>query len=207
MAGWLWSYQVCTEFGWLQPYFGYNEDQAPAWKYMTLLPSDNMTDAARMCTRYNESFSLDSVQLAVEKTNQMYGGRTLQVENVTFVNGGTSPFFSGAALCVSSVMSDCLNRFPAGLDPWQMFGILPEPEQYYDFCPDGGYTGNSTMCVQNNALNSKDDVLFVPLGSHCLWMSALTRASSILNPQLSAQLASVNSKVYQNLRSYLGVSD
>ena len=89
-----------------------------------------------------------------------------------------------------------------------MFGILPEPEQYYDFCPDGGYTGNSTMCVQNNALNSKDDVLFVPLGSHRLWVGDfITRESSELNPQLSAQLGSVNSKVFKNLRSYLGVSD
>ena len=47
--------------------------------------------------QFGERFTLESVQNAVENTNQIYGGRTLQVENVTFIS--------------------------RGLDPWRMFGI------------------------------------------------------------------------------------
>lgn len=120
MARRLWSYQVCHEFGYFQPYYGYSSS-VPAWKYMTLFPNNNLEEFDENSCRkqFNMSLTLEVVGGHVQRTNDVYGGRTLQVDNVTFVN--------------------------EGLDPWRILGMLPEGADWYNYCPDG----NSTYCIQN----------------------------------------------------------
>ena len=89
MAMRLWMYQVCTEFGWLQGFYGYDRSQPPAWKFMTLYPEFDIQASAKDCSVFGKDFTFDRVENAVEKTNEIYGGRTLEVTNVTFVNGST----------------------------------------------------------------------------------------------------------------------
>lgn len=125
MASRLWSYQTCHEFGYFQPYYGLSSSM-PAWKYMTLFPDDNLEqfDDEACRKQFNMSLTLDVVEGYVERTNEIYGGRTLQVENVTFVS--------------------------EGLDPWKILGILPEGVNWYNYCPDG----NKTYCTQNSGLGA-----------------------------------------------------
>jgi hypothetical protein len=175
MANRLWSYQTCHEFGYFQPYYGLSSSM-PAWKFMTLFPDDNLEqfDDEACRKQFNMSLTLDVVEGYVERLNEIYGGRTLQAENVTFVN--------------------------EGLDPWKILGILPEGVDWYNYCPDG----NSTYCTQNTGLGA-DNVLYLPLGSHCLSMTSWTARLKTLNPELAAQWTEVNAKVFRNVRSYLMV--
>lgn len=183
MAGRMWAYQVCTEFGWLQPVYGYENSPSP-WKVLNTFDPPGGSNGLEAyvkddcAAQFGEGFTLESVQNAVENTNQIYGGRTLQVENVTFINGG--------------------------LDPWRMFGILPPGIEYFDNCPDEGFTGNSSFCVENGDLIK--DAVMVPLGSHCLWMSALTSKLELFSPELAFDYVSADVRTVKDLKRYLGIS-
>lgn len=142
---------------------------------MTLTPQNGIDRAVDYsCNQFRPTLNitLDSIEKAVERSNQKYGGRSIQVENVTFVNGG--------------------------VDAWRIFSVLPEGRPYYNNCPDKGYTGNSSYCLQNEKLGSK--VYFIPLGDHLDYTSNLASDLNYrdLNPDLVSSMQEVNSKVRIN---------
>uniref|UniRef100_A0A7S1GF22 Uncharacterized protein n=1 Tax=Picochlorum oklahomense TaxID=249345 RepID=A0A7S1GF22_9CHLO len=178
MAGRLWAYQYCHQFGYLEAFFGMDPQQeVPAWKVFNLFTSNTLEYKVNTtCAQYFEkNWTLEDVAAGVEATNSNFAGRQIQVTNVTFVN--------------------------EGLDPWQMFGITPPGTPWHNYCPD---PGNRTFCNQNeNLVPDGNSVLFVPLGSHCMSTIDLTPKSNQLNPKVLSQWNAVNAKVLDNLRKYL----
>ena len=128
-----------------------------------------------VCAKFfDESWTLNDVAQGVEQTNAWYQGRQIQVANVTFVN--------------------------EGLDPWSLFGITPTDTPWHNYCPDG----NSTFCEQNeNLIGEGSEIIFIPLGSHCMSMNDLTSDAEGINPKVMAQWTAANAKILRNLRRYL----
>ncbi len=189
MAGRLWMWQFCTEFGWIQAVIGYGGPEKIAMKFLrTLCEADplncpTLEDKIENCAESfgtpDRSFTLDTVQEAVEATNSMYGGRNLNVENVTFINGG--------------------------LDHWRRFSILPEDQDLFDFCPDAGHTGNSSFCVQNRALDQ--GALFMATGSHCAWMIDYAKYFANMSSITRQGFVSMNAQSFEALRKYHRISN
>ena len=176
MAARLWRYQYCHEFGYLQSFFGVDpQNEVPAWKVFTLMENMTLENYVRLtcANRLDKSWTLNDVARGVEQTNAWYHGRQIQVANVTFVN--------------------------EGLDPWSVFGITPSDTPWHNYCPDG----NSTFCDQNENLSDGSEIIFIPLGSHCLSLSDLTSKSEMINPKLMAQWTAANAKILRNLRRYI----
>ncbi|XP_046998309.1 thymus-specific serine protease-like [Schistocerca americana] len=74
MRQWLW--QTCTEFGY----------------YQTTDSANQPFDHWRTLPYYTDMYTAERVEEGVRKANLLYGGRTPNVTNVAFVNGGLDPW-------------------------------------------------------------------------------------------------------------------
>ncbi|XP_038207605.1 putative serine protease K12H4.7 [Zerene cesonia] len=96
-----WFYQVCTEFGYFQTTS--SEDQP----FGDVLPTGYYLEICKQLFGFDES----RVDDGVKNSNEMYGGLTLNVTQVVFVNGDMDPWST------ISVIEDRSYRAPAVVIP------------------------------------------------------------------------------------------
>jgi thymus-specific serine protease len=77
-----WYYQVCNEFGWFPTTTSKNSP------FYALKSQTEAAVGVEVCKR---TFNID-ITAGVPKTNAMYGGVNIAVENVTFVSGSVDPW-------------------------------------------------------------------------------------------------------------------
>jgi len=79
-----WIYQTCTEFGWYQ-----SSDQ-PDHPYGTKFP---LEFSIKMCQElFGEIFTLEYIEAMAQGSNDYYGAKDLNVNNVVFVHGSIDPW-------------------------------------------------------------------------------------------------------------------
>ena len=79
-----WTYQTCTEFGW------YQSSSQNCTPFTNLFP---LSFFEQQCVDiFGPKFNAASIQNSIDRTNRMYGGKSLQVTNVVFVHGSFDPW-------------------------------------------------------------------------------------------------------------------
>lgn len=84
VGGRQWTYQTCTEFGWYQTS---NLDQHPYTDQF------NLTFFEQQCSDiFGAKYNQDLLQRGIQRSNVMYGGKSIKVSNVVFVHGSFDPW-------------------------------------------------------------------------------------------------------------------
>ncbi|XP_042240092.1 putative serine protease K12H4.7 [Homarus americanus] len=131
MAGRLWVYQTCTEYGY------YQSSDSPNQPFGDKFPVEFFI---KQCADiYGPKFDLSLLEAGVKRTNTIFGGRDLNVTRVVFPNGSIDPWH---ALGITSDLNPdapaiyingtahCANMYPAtSEDPLQLMAAREEVYQ------------------------------------------------------------------------------
>lgn len=138
LSGYLWNYQFCNEFGYIQGGYDSYSGRSSGWAVDQFLKRASEVDYLShiQCSKFGSKYIPEYIEQGIQNTNKHYLGRSINNNGITYIN--------------------------AGLDPWHVFSIVPQSASFFQFCPDE--LGNQ-YCTQQ--VSDSGRVLYAPLGSHC----------------------------------------